>query len=719
MRFNLLLFFLTVALALMFTPGRGYACDETQGSLSRNAYRSVIAETDMVYSIYTPPCYAQETRSYPVVYLMHGSNEDDGQWERLGLSRILNQRIVEGTLPSMIVVLPFGNWIANENQFEAVSWENVFLKELMPLVEGQYRVDVGRESRAVGGISRGGFWAFEIAFRHPEMFSIVGGHSAFFAEGNAPPDYDPLKLALNAPGIEKLRIALDRGMDDFAAEGLDLMSERLRERGIAHEYTIFPEGEHDRAYWEQHIREYLSFYAADWMRNPIPEFVLATNTPFAGTSVPEISSANQPGYDLFVPVAAFPSLQTEISVDALRAVRAGEVDRNLVLDESTEALLTQSGVIISSDTYVVLDEDLANVLWRDRRLYSLLPFDRLTSRYRMLRVEGQVPFEGDLSRYPFAFADDSPNFNPDQLTRLLLSGVTALTRLTREALAEKGVEWAGEAIRPYVEKADFFHTSNEVSFSPGCPESSITTLGEFCSQEEHFDLLRNIGLDIVELTGNHNNDYGTENYLTTFVWYREHDIQTVGGGENLEQARQPLILNHHGNRIAMLACNWAGPYYALASESLPGAAPCDWDWLRAVLPVLKAENDLVIVTIQYQEYEDYQPTPQQESDFQGVADLGADVVVGTQAHKPQTFEFYPARTGEEAFIHYGMGNLFFDQPFWGNMRFFMDNLLIYDGRLLTVDLFTGIIDDLARPRPMTPDEELNFLAFMFNTQGSF
>jgi poly-gamma-glutamate synthesis protein (capsule biosynthesis protein) len=102
--------------------------------------------------------------------------------------------------------------------------------------------------------------------------------------------------------------------------------------------------------------------------------------------------------------------------------------------------------------------------------------------------------------------------------------------------------------------------------------------------------------------------------------------------------------------------------------------------------------------VQYLEVEDYRPTAQQELDFRGLADLGADVVIGTQAHKPQTIEFYGS-------AH--------------NMRFLMDQLLVYEGRLLGVDLFTGIIDDNARPRPMTADEASNFLAFMFNTQGGF
>ena len=257
-------------------------CSDAVGRIERGTYRSLIAETTMYYSVYLPPCYDTLGSTYPTVYLMHGSNEDDGQWSRLGLQTVLDAGIADGTLPPMIVVMPFGEWIANENQFERVSWENVFLEELLPLVESTYRIDARGEQRAIGGISRGGFWAFEIAFRHPDLFSAVGGHSAFFDPGHAPDDFNPLDLALNAAGIEGLRIWLDRGVDDFAQENLDRMSEHLTQRGLAHEYQIYPEGQHNNAYWQQHVAEYLAFYAAAWNRpteTPAPAFVFATNTP--------------------------------------------------------------------------------------------------------------------------------------------------------------------------------------------------------------------------------------------------------------------------------------------------------------------------------------------------------------------------------------------------------------------------------------------------------
>ena len=70
------------------------------------------------------------------------------------------------------------------------------LEELIPAVERDFCTRNDRDHRAIGGISRGGFWAYSLALRHPDIFGIVGGHSAAFDTGNAPPDSNPLELAL-------------------------------------------------------------------------------------------------------------------------------------------------------------------------------------------------------------------------------------------------------------------------------------------------------------------------------------------------------------------------------------------------------------------------------------------------------------------------------------------------------------------------------------------
>jgi enterochelin esterase-like enzyme len=725
---RLLMIFLLTCMACGFNNAAPalQSCPDNVGKVERSQYRSAIAQTTMYYSVYTPPCYDQLQTLYPAAYLMHGSNEDDGQWLRLGLPEILDAGIAVGTLPPMIVVMPYGEWIANENQFEAVSWENVFLTELMPLVESTYRVNPRREARVIGGISRGGFWALEIAFRHPDLFNAVGGHSAFLDPNHAPDDFNPIDLATNAPDLESLAIWLDRGKDDYAAPGLDLIDDSLAQRGLSYQYTIYPEGQHYVTYWQTHVAEYMQFYGdslvgqievAPAVLTPTA-FAFATNTPAiiaqeSSTPIPEA----QPGSYWFIPAVAFSSLQTTLPDTQLWTVRVGQPDTKLIVSDSTAIDLMRYGITLTPEIRIVPDDALYNTLYSDPSLYTLLPFDKITPRFRILHVGENLPFDLPAADYPFAFPSDQPNFDSARLTRLLMSGVTALTRNTLTALDKNGVAWAGEAIKPYTDRADFFHTSNEVSFAPDCPIWNENVIGSFCSKLEHFDLLTNIGVDIAELTGNHNLDYGTQAYIDTLQWYQDHGVQTIGGGVQVQDARKPLILEHNGNAIAMLACNDVGPYYALAEETTPGAAACDRVWLREALPALAAQSDLLILTVQSLEMEDYRPTAQQQVDFRNFADLGADVVIGTQAHKPQTFEFYNSARGEAAFIHYGLGNIFFDQPFWGNMRFFMDNLLIYDRRLLTVDLFTGIIDDLARPRPMNADEQLNFLAFMFNTQA--
>jgi enterochelin esterase-like enzyme len=720
-------------------------CGETTGRTERDFHYASDIQTRIYYTVYLPACYDQTDDSYPVIYLMHGSNEDDGQWGRLGLFDLLDEGIARGEYPPVIAVMPFAEWVGNENRFDRYSWSGVFRDGVMPLLEDTYRIDTGR--RAIGGISRGGFWAFHFAFRDPAMFDAVGGHSAFFDLYHAPPEENPLHLASDGENVDTLRIWLDHGVDDYALPGLEIMHERLSERGVAHLYTVKPQGEHNNAYWGQHIAEYVQFYMQGWQSDVQPEptathppALFVTNTPrptpqsdlgllptptvpapvaeLAPTTAP--SSADDNLY-LLLPAIAFGSRQANMTGEQLANIRAGLLDPRLVLSTDVAGMLALDyGINVAEGTRLVEPGALLNTLSRDGTLYTLLPFDRLTPRYRVLRVDETHPLDADLAEYPFAFASDTPNFYPVRLTRIAMSGVTALTREMLPALDREGVEWAASGIQDYVTAADFFHTSNEVSFHPACPSMDVAgRLGAFCSKPAHFELLTLLDLDIVELSGNHNNDYGYDAYNDTLQWYVERGIAPLGGGETLEDAQRPLLIEHHGNRIALLACNWAGPYYAQVNENegmlggvRPGAAPCERDWLQITLPVLAEENDLVIVSSQHFEFDEFTPRPQIQSDYRELVGWGADVVVGTHSHFPQTFEF-----AGEGFIHYGLGNLYFDQEFFGGVRFFIDQFFIYEGRLLTVDLFTGIIEDQGRPRPMTADERENFLFLILTQYG--
>jgi len=709
------------------------ACSEPV--IERQQYYSARLQQPMFYTVVLPPCY-DPNQIYPTVYLKHGSNDDDGQWVRLGLPQVLQVGVEMGRLPQMIVVLPFGNVIANRNRFDEVSWGNIFLTEMLPDVWAKYPA-ISRDPKqvAIGGISRGGFWAYQVGLRRPDLFGSIGGHSAFFDRFHAPPEHNPLDLVLSEPNVPQQRLWLDRGRLDYAAPGLDLMNQRMTQRGLAHTYMIYSEGEHNNTYWRAHVEDYLAFYAegfrAAQAAAPTPIRAFATNTPFAPlpvstplpTNTPEAAVRRQAvrypadRYDLFVTAVAFPSLRTTLTSEEMAALLAGQPPFRVVMDPETQAALFVNGIVFEN-VDVVDASQIEGVLWQDYRTVAIIPFEALTLRLRALWLD-DVPIYHRLESFPLAFPNADGAFDPSKLGRVTLSGVTALTRRTIGALDAAGVEQAASGIRDYVLLSDVFHISNEVSFTEQCPRSSAPTLGAFCSKRDHFELFNLLNVSLVELSGNHNNDYGFAAYEETLNWYRERGMATVGGGMNISEAQAPFIRSVNGTTLGWIACNDAGPYYALVTNrsfgrEQPGAAPCDRAWLRDVLPALRQQVDVLIVTVQQLEVEDYQPPASQRAFFQLLVDLGADFVAGTAAHKPQTFQFYGGKL-----IHHGMGNLFFDQPFWGNRRFFMDTLLLYDGRLMGVELFPGIIDDLYRPRLMTPEERENFLFFMLRQQSGF
>ncbi len=698
------------------------ACGTTSGEVERNTYYSAVLGETMIYSIYLPPCYPTADYTYPTLYLFHGSNDDDQQWARLGLLEELDAGIQAGRYPPLVVVMPFGDWIANEARFDGFGWADVVERDLFPHIEATYHVATDAPRRAIGGISRGGFWAYAIALRNANRFGKVGGHSAFLEAVGVTPDYDPYQLIRQLDPTTPIQFWLDRGADDYSAPTMDAMPPLMASLGLRHQYTVYDSGQHNNAYWSAHVADYLRFYTEGWASSPTPTRILPSSALFV-TATPA-DTRDTRGLALFVPSVPFIHLRTTIPRDSLKALVNGENDPELLLSAETARMLVAHGARLHPAIRVVAEAELYNRLVADRRLYTILPFDALTPRYRLLWMD-DVPIVDQLGDYPLAFASTNPNFRPERLTRITLSGVTALTRQTRDVLDAKGVAWAVEGIYPYVSRSDFFHTSNEVSFHPSCPSAVPMMLGgptSFCSLPSHFSLFSDLGVDIVELTGNHNNDYGYEAYTETLNFFDTAGIRAVGGGADVASARRPLLLEHHDNHLALVACNAVGPYYALANDApdllggvRPGAAACAGGWLEALLPTLSADNDIVILLIQHQEYEDYIPSPDQRADFRRYADLGADVVIGTAPHKPQIAEFYGDKP---AFLHYGLGNLFFDQPFWGNMRFLMDTLYIYEGRFVTLELFPGIIEDLARPRLMTAQERENFLFFLLMEQGN-
>lgn len=240
-------------------------CDDSGGNLFGSSFESEITGGAVTYNIYLPPCFFRFGRRYPYVILMHGSNYRYDQWADLGIKDVLDEGIAEQTLPPMVVVMPDGGDYQENNIFtEDRSYEDIILKELIPDIEQTYCLWTESRGRAIGGISRGGFWAYSIGLRNPDEFSAIGGHSPWFVPNNAPNTHNPLALAQYAPRIESLRLYLDNAQNDTGGPNVVVFSNELSQRGIAHTYTINPTGGHNNEYWSSHLQEYLEFYGRNW-----------------------------------------------------------------------------------------------------------------------------------------------------------------------------------------------------------------------------------------------------------------------------------------------------------------------------------------------------------------------------------------------------------------------------------------------------------------------
>lgn len=457
---------------------------------------------------------------------------------------------------------------------------------------------------------------------------------------------------------------------------------------------------------------------------------------FVWSNDPQLTLSLNGGQSLadwvYVVAAPFATLPDQITLTEIMAMGRGEGNQPLFLSPETADLFGQLWGESKLGRQTAAEE-LPTALWSNRPAVAILPFDELTPDLKVLALDGLTPLvSGPLpAGYPLTvrigltgdpagvgewltyWPGRITNRDPAKLSRVALSGVTALTRATAYQMEQTNILYPGEAVAPLLQAADIAHISNEVAFTADCPYPNPLGGTTFCASDRYFALLETLGIDVIELTGNHVNDWGPEALLYTLDLYDPAGMQHYGGGRNLEDALRPALFSHNGNQIAFVGCNPVGPYYAWARADYPGSLACDYPALYAQIEQLRQQGYVVIATLQYLEFYQYPPTPQQEADFQALAQAGAAAVSGSQGHHAQGFGFY-----EGAFIHYGLGNLFFDQmDALGTRQTFIDSYVIYDGRLLSVELWTGLIENYARPRPMTPDERANLLLSVFQASG--
>jgi poly-gamma-glutamate synthesis protein (capsule biosynthesis protein) len=437
-------------------------------------------------------------------------------------------------------------------------------------------------------------------------------------------------------------------------------------------------------------------------------------------------------------VEPFFTTRDSFSLQRLRQIWSGEEDSFTLLIQEKDAVLweKQWKTAPSQNVQTLAAPPDPDAYAGNPAVLYLVPYDELSPNWKVLQVDGLSPLDRDFDiiayplsiRFGFSSKKDIPpdlihqpglpasNRDPDYITTLVMTGTTALTRAIGYKMEQHGVSYPAEKIGNWLRDADITHISNEVSFTPNCPPADYDQRSMvFCSRPDYLGLLDDVGADVIELTGNHNLDWGTKPYLYSLEQYPLHDMRVYAGGANVVEARQPLLLEDHGNKIAFLGCNYAGPPNAIAGVNSPGAAFCYTDYFVQAIQRLREQGYLVVMTLQHAEYYHLKLSEKQRADFRQLADAGATIVQGSQAHFPQPMEFYG-----NSFIHYGLGNLFFDQmdiPVVGTRREFIDRYTIYNGRLISVELLTAMLEDYSQPRPMTISEREAFLEEIFKASS--
>jgi len=400
-------------------------------------------------------------------------------------------------------------------------------------------------------------------------------------------------------------------------------------------------------------------------------------------------------YDIMVPVTNFYSSMAGISSEEAWRVFSAEDDDSLQENADFGAENSNFSFISVKNLdfkHKVLEID-GNYYFNDFRAGAI---------FSKIKFQSEKYKEEILPLLAGVFEENWPS--KETVLSLAQTGVTALSRGMKAKLDKVGdAGFFATEIKEYLSGFDLTHTSNEASFTDFASAKNI------CSDKRFKETLLLIGLDIVELTGNHNQDCGDVAAVETLDFYEEGGIATVGGGRTAEEAAEALEIDAKGTKITMFAYNLStgGATY----DNTPGANQYYEERAAKEISEAKARGDLVIVDVQYyecnayaSEYEDAtcdradSAAGDQVGFFRHLIDLGADVVVGTSAHQPQTFELY----GDGA-IYYGLGNLFFDQVWWpGTTRSLVLEHYFYEGKLLQTrivptvygaDMVTKLLDE--------------------------
>jgi S-formylglutathione hydrolase FrmB len=214
------------------------------------------------------PAGADEGRRRPVLVFLHGRDSDQDAW----LVQPFFSALAQAGHRAPIVAFPYGGDHSYWHNRESGDWAEYVMNEVIPQVARRYAADPDRV--AIGGISMGGFGAFDLALHFPGRFCAVGGHSpALWQTGaeTAPGAFDDaadferndvIGAAASDPApFVSQPVWVDAGADDPFQPWDQTFADELRSDGADETIHLNDPGGHDADYWSSHWNGYMRFYA--------------------------------------------------------------------------------------------------------------------------------------------------------------------------------------------------------------------------------------------------------------------------------------------------------------------------------------------------------------------------------------------------------------------------------------------------------------------------
>jgi len=239
--------------------------DVPHGHVQQILFPSKSTNTCRRAFVYTPPDYDKDTaRRYPVLYLQHGWGEDETAWGNQGHANlIMDNLIAEGKIRPFLIVMTYG--MTNEikfgglRNFDIKPFQTVFVDELIPYMDNNFRTLSDQPSRAMAGLSMGGMETKMITLNNLGIFSHIGlfsgGSISLEDVKNTAGFKEKVKLVFVSFGSRELENRRGGGRGPFGGDPKE-NADALKQAGINSVFSVSQNTAHEFLSWRRSLLEF-------------------------------------------------------------------------------------------------------------------------------------------------------------------------------------------------------------------------------------------------------------------------------------------------------------------------------------------------------------------------------------------------------------------------------------------------------------------------------